>query len=435
MAKKLTAKIIWTVSLTKMTNIRYFSDKSIISELPVQLSEAMKINGVIVPGQTRICFCGIFSWCEGIDIFLPVNCSSQHTPSLAAYYLLQSINKYYVEHNIGSQFTDSDEIIGGGLLSLIITLHDDYFANGIYVRRERKRAINTSKINWSKTISRHTPLPSRDAPIYLDLESSNIRYISNCETAKIHAKVIRDILMTFGTLLRSDSPLSDERLELIPDPIGDYNSQLAHLNKELSMSYSERDISLINLLKKYLEKSDNSSKGALIIGTTYFHNMWEKMLNKTLSGLIKFNKKLPVPYYFSGKSYHEVSEKGQRTDIVIEDQNQKHFAVVDAKYYAALSPQEAPGWPDLVKQFFYQKAVSAVVGKEVRVSTHFVFPGKNKILHSAHIGHRGQHGSASLNHTDGYPIIHCHYCDPVILMKFYVTQQRLSNLRSDILSV
>ncbi|MCF5763287.1 LlaJI family restriction endonuclease [Aeromonas veronii] len=418
-----------------MTNIRYFSDKSIISELPEKLSENMRTSGLIVPGQTRVCFCGFFSWSEGIDIFLPVNCRPQETLSLASHYLLHSINKYYVEHNTGSQFTDSDDIIGGGLLSLIFTLHDDYLTNGLYVRRDRRRAINTGKTNWSKTISRHTPFPSGDTPIYLECESSNIKYISNCETAKIHAKVIKDILMTFGFLLSSDSTLSDERLELIPSPTGDYNSQLLHLNKELSMSYSERDITLINLLKKYLEKFNNSSEGALIIGTSYFHNIWEKMLSKTLAGLLKFNKKLPVPYYLSRGIYHEVAEKGQRTDIVIEDPNKKHFAVVDAKYYAALSPQEAPGWPDLVKQFFYQKAVSAVVGEEVHVSTHFVFPGTDKALHSAHIGYRGQDGNVSLNCTDGYPIIHCHYCDPVILMKSYITQQRLSELRSDILNV
>ncbi|MFQ2188992.1 LlaJI family restriction endonuclease [Aeromonas jandaei] len=418
-----------------MNDLLFFSDKCLISELPEQLSEAMKLNEIIAPEHSKLHFCGIFSWGGRTAIFLPANCDLQYKPDLSSHYLIKSINKYYNENGTGVKSLDNNQLIGGEFLSLIITLYDDYLANGIYVRRVRKSTVNNGKINWPHTISHHMPFQTGGTPIYLEYTSSQIRYTSDCETSRIHAQVIRDIISTFGVLLNGNSYFSNEALDLVCPPTGDYDSQLSFLNRELSMSYSDRDIILINLLRQYIEKSGKISDGSLIIGTSNFHYMWEHMLNHALSGIKNFNKKLPVPYYRSNDLYHEVAEKGQRTDIIIENHDKTHFAVVDAKYYTALSPQEAPGWPDLVKQFFYQKAVSAIVGEKASVSTHFIFPGNEDILRSAHVGYRGQHGTKFLNHTDGYPIIYCHYCDPVILMKAYISRGKLPDLRSEIFNI
>ena len=62
------------------------------------------------------------------------------------------------------------------------------------------------------------------------------------------------------------------------------------------------------------------------------------------------------------------------------------LTVVDAKYYRAQGLDSAPGWPDLVKQFFYARALKAYC-PEPTVNNAFVFPGQGP-LKSAHMHNR-----------------------------------------------
>ena len=48
-----------------------------------------------------------------------------------------------------------------------------------------------------------------------------------------------------------------------------------------------------------------------------------------------------------------------QTDIILEDEI--GYTIIDAKYYSAKSANTAPGWPDIAKQFFYEKALREVV--------------------------------------------------------------------------
>ncbi|EEY99605.1 hypothetical protein VOA_000954 [Vibrio sp. RC586] len=421
-----------------MHNLYYFTDRSYLSwlnEPTGTLVEAMRQQGIIAPDHHRVRFCGFFFWCGGTAVFLPANSDVSVKPALSAHLLLRTLNRYYAGRPTGILGTGGDSLIGGSLLSLAVTLFDDYQANGLYVRRCRHRTINQGKTNWPRTFARHTPFPAATAPIYFELESSRTRYVSDCETARIHAAVIRDIREKFGILLYGETVLSDENLEKMQSPTGGREAQLAYLNRELSLSYSERDITLINSLKRYIDSSQGCDEDSLIIGTRHFHSVWEVMLDNVLSGERNFNSRLPVPYYFKDGLFHEVAEKGQRTDTVLRNDDGTRYAVVDAKYYTASAPKDAPGWPDLVKQFFYQKAVKSVTNKDAEVTTHFVFPGSVSYLTSAHVGERGQHQQKTLQHTSGYPVVNCHYCDPTDLMKAYVSYGKMQNLRDSILNI
>ncbi|MEZ8029987.1 LlaJI family restriction endonuclease [Enterovibrio norvegicus] len=415
-----------------MHNLQYFTDRAFISGLPVGLPEAMRKQGLIAPEQSKVHFCGFFSWKGGTAVFLPVNSDVNVKPELSAHWLLQTLNRYYADKMTGLKDTGGESLIGGSLLSLSVELFEDYRSNGLYVRRNRLRTVNQGKVNWSRTVSRHTPYPSASAPVYLDLESSRTRYVSNCETARIHAAVIQDIRLKFGVLLYGDEQESDDRLDTMPPPWGDSEAWLAYLNRELALSYSERDITLIKSLSRYIDNSQGSDEDSLIIGTRHFHGVWESMLDYSLEGVAQYNRKLAVPYYLMNGLYHEVADKGQRTDTVIRSEN--HFAVVDAKYYGASSPGRAPGWPDIVKQLYYQKAVQDAESGSAVVTTHFVFPGSEAKLISAHVSSRGQHKSEVLDNSAGYPVIHCHYCEPVELMRAYVSYRRLPALRTQILN-
>lgn len=418
-----------------MHNIQYFTDRAFIEELPSDLYSAMKAQGLIAPGRRKVHFCGFFSWEGGVAVFLPMNSDIGVKPAFSAYLLLKAFNRYYVDKSTGVN-DSSGQLLGGGLLSLAIALADDYLLNGLYLRRNRISTINQGKTNWAKTISRHSPFPSSSVPVYMDLESSRMQSVSNCETAKIHASVMKDIYNKFGVFIYGDECIVDSQLEsldVVPSPIEDRNTWGSYLSKELNCSYSERDIFLIKALLQYINGQHEGTLQPLIIGTQYFHSVWESMLNYSLSGIANYNHKLAVPYYLVDGFYHEVAEKGQRTDTVLRDD--EHFAVVDAKYYSALSPKYAPGWPDIVKQLFYKKAVQDVEGSAATVTTHFVFPGKSGDLLSAHVSARGQHKSNVLDNSFGYSTIYCHYCEPTLLMQAYVCYRKLTCLRKEIFAV
>jgi hypothetical protein len=416
-----------------MSKLQFFSDKDVITCLPVLLADTLRKLGIIAPDHSRVQFCGFVSWSDGTAVFLPVNCREMNFDAVTAHFLLKALQRYYDDKATGVREGLGDEVIGATSLSLVLSLVDDYLVNGLYVRRAREYKLNSGKINWTRTISRRVGFPSNNMPVYLDLETSRTHYVSDCETARIHASVIRDIHSEYGELLFGGAQASDVNLELMPPPSGELTAQLAYLDRELSLSYSDRDMNLINSLRRYLERSVGKDD-SLLVGTRNFHHVWEAMIDRCLPRGISVNSQLPAPFYFYNENYIPVSQKGQRTDTVIKNKDGNHIAVVDSKYYRAQDPQSAPGWPDIVKQIFYKTAVESVVPETTNVSLHFVFPGYKQALDSAHVGLR-TNGPVKIKPAGDYPDIHCHYCDPVKLMEDYVNGTKDYALCERLLSV
>lgn len=410
-----------------MTVFSFYSDGINVDSLPEKLAGAMKIRGLIPPDHNRIQYCGFVSWAEGIAAFMPRNtCISDHNAE-SAFYLLKALQRYYLEKASGVSEGRDTDLIGNISLSLASSLAEDYLANGIYVRRKKHHTLNRGRPDWKRTISGSTPYPSGGVPVYLDVVTSQTRYVSDCETARIHARVIRNINDQYGILLFGQKSLSDSFLEQLPEPDTDDCGQLVQLEHELSQSYSERDIHLISMLKQYIAGNSGTQGDGILVGTRKFHNVWEGMLDNCLPSKIEINATLPVPYYREGEYYQEVARKGQRTDTVIENSGQSRWAVIDAKYYDASRAESAPGWHDLVKQFFYKSAAEEVCGLGVEVSLHFIFPGTNRVLKSARVGERNQGRVAvsDFNAVEKYGEVVCHYCDPMSLVRKYVNGIKL----------
>ncbi|MDR4899346.1 LlaJI family restriction endonuclease [Yersinia kristensenii] len=412
-----------------MVDLQFFYDRQAVSALPDKLSLLMKLSGIIAPDHSWVHYCGFVSWAEGLAVFMPRNSSSTSATPIAAYNLLRALQRYYAEKSSVVTEGDDSGLIGGFSLSLISNLTDDYVANGLYVRRKKQCTLNQSRTDWKRTVSRQTPFPSGSAPFYLDLETSRIRYVSDCEVSRIHAQVIKEINRNFGVLLFGQNTLTDERLEQLPPPLGDTETLIAQLDRELIDSYSERDISLITMLKLYIERHSATTGPEVMIGTRNFHHVWEGMLDSCLSNKILINSKLPVPYYLQNDNYIEVARKGQRTDTVITNKSGSAWAIIDAKYYDASAPRFAPGWHDLVKQFFYKTAAEEVCTSKLKITLHFIFPGihSEKNLVNVKVGERGQ-GSVAKSEfktVEKYHEILCHYCDPLVLMKKYVRGSKL----------
>ncbi len=359
---------------------------------------------------------------------MPRNSSIEANTTENASMLLQALGRYYSHKSSGASEGRDNELIGKTSLSLASSLMEDYRANGLYVRRKKHHTLNQGRADWKKTIFRLTPYPSNDTPIYLDTVTSSTRYVSDCETARIHSHVLKDIQQKYGALLSAQVDCTNDRLERMPEPIPSLEGQLAALDKELSASYSERDIQLIGMLQNYIEDKIATEGAELLVGTRKFHNVWEGMLDKCLPGKKEINSQLPVPYYQQGEYFIEVPRKGQKTDTVIENEDKSRWAVIDAKYYDASSPISAPGWHDLVKQYFYKTAAEKVCENSVSISLHFIFPGTKHHLNNAKVGERGQKKVSfpKFKEVEGYGEILCHYCDPIVLIRKYTNSLKLN---------
>lgn len=419
------------------SKILYLSDRSLVKDknIPKAVLCELRNNGFIAPDMKRIIFCGVVSYCDGLAVFLPRNHNiTIEDRGAAGHFLLQALLKYYQSKDSGIYAQDSGEdIIGGRAFSMATSLLDDFLANGLYVRRVKEKATNTGKVNWSRTISRSTPYPTEEGQVYLDLLSSRSRYISNCETAKIHAQVIKELFDDYGTLWLGKSSFYDERLELMPKTLIRVEAQITYLQRELQLSYSERDMFLIKNLIHYLSIRKGTNTNNILIGVRKFHNLWESMLDECLVGKYNVNSKLPVPIYQTkDDEFIPVAQKGQRTDTVLKQIKESRYAVIDAKYYEASSPNTAPGWPDLVKQFYYQKAVCLLEGDDAVVSNHFIFPGCSKELKAAYVAEREVTVQSEKDCLQEYSTIYCHYQDPIELLETYVKGGKLTLLTDEI---
>lgn len=411
-----------------MVNIEYFRDRDEIASLPCDLVSIMQKRGLIAPDQIRVHYCGFVSWQRGIAVFMPRNTILESLLPHDAFYLFQSLCRYYLRKKTGIYEGKESDLIGKYSLYLVHSLIEDYRANGIYVRRKKQLSINKGRPNWKLTIARRTPYPSGGDPVYIDTDTISTSYVSDCETARIHAHVIRHIYIKYGVIITGNYINLDDSLDRVPEPNLDAESQIAELDRELLESYSERDINLIGMLKAYIYESSSAGGSELLVGTRNFHNVWEGMLDECLPRKIEINSIIPVPYYQQDDYFIEVSQKGQRTDTVIESEDGYRWAIIDAKYYDASSPLLAPGWHDLVKQFFYKTAAEKICSKNVSVTLHFIFPGSVQCLDKVRIGEREQK-KVTLEHFKGiadYSEILCHYCNPLILIKKYSRGQFLN---------
>lgn len=409
-----------------MAKLNFFCDREKLVALPTKLVAHMADRGLVAPDQNNVHYCGFISWQEGIAVFMPRNTNLAALSRKHAYFLFRALIRYYTEKLTGIYEKNENELIGKDSLFLIHSLVEDYLADGLYMRKKVKSSLNSGKPNWKRTITRHTPYPVNGSQIYIDTETSNTLYMSDCETARIHAYVIKDIYKQYGMLLTGkDYDLDGKILQMPPPKLG-IESQLHVLEKELIDTYSERDITLIDMLKAYIKSHAGWQGKGLLIGTRNFHSVWEGMIDSCFSNKIEFNNKIPVPYYQQKQNFFEVARKGQRTDTVIEVEGSAHWAVIDAKYYDASSPSSAPGWHDLVKQFFYRTAAEKINPLGV-ITLHFIFPGTKHTLHKVMIGERGQKRVKESNFIgiQDYGEIFCHYCNPALLIEKFALHQFL----------
>lgn len=326
-----------------------------------------------VDARKRLHFCGMIRLPGGrTAVFLPLALedSGSH-PSLT----MAVLARY--GRDVPDRMYDAEGNAGNcGFLSVVSRISDDFRAYGLFSERQRIRGLNAGKPDWARTIKRERLLPESD--VFENLVTS--RWIDSRETliAQIQAVIIKEIVQVHGWWLEG---LDGHRGRLRDTPRPAYPRHLwpALLQSYLPGLFSARAIRLTGWLIDYLKEGALSSLGPLVFGLDDFHTVWETMLRKTVNGVIRdINQQLPKAYYHPvpGRATAEAAQRSMLTDVVIRSRSEGRelHTILDAKYYKAEGSASLPGWPDIAKQMFYEKALRSVLGKDARIRNCFVFP-------------------------------------------------------------
>lgn len=395
-------------------------DRMLKSILPPSLLVEMETRELIVSNDKyTISFVGAIIHDNCINVFLPRSSgeiSDNHQYKYAAL-TMSAVEKFGRKSKTQLHNTDKGGTIDGELnLTLVKSILTDFQQNGIYTRRHKEIHINSGKPDWKRTVNRFLPfMNKRGAPVYLDYFSKKNRYNSDNIVSQIHSDIVAYLDVNFAWWITGN-----HKHRIAPELYGPNNihenahMKLSILQQELSTVYSDSDIRLIHNLIEFIKQTEGTGTSPIITGLKDFHNAWEAMLRSTSAGVVDLNNQLPKPSYVDTNGITSTAS-GMLTDIIIENDDKTKLAIVDAKYYAAKTINNSPNWPDIVKQFYYEKAVK-LVKRDYEVSNHFIFPGNDGPF--TEIKMQDQVGDNNLD--DVFSPIQCMYVCPLKVMKHYV---------------
>ena len=412
-----------------MYSIKFFNDRQNISDIDASLVDELKSQGLISHGEIpKVSFGGLLVKSSQLFIFLPrsinINSLSESEKIYAASELMRAVNLYGKASKTAVNLTDSDVgFEGGSQLDIVMELLKTYQERGLYTRRKQAKTLNSGKPDWRATVASSVAFSDRSGrPVYLDVVSSKRRYFSDCEVARIQAFILREIDEKFSWIISGKVGRVAPELDEVMLPRGKCQYMLSILKRELPVLYSDNDVNLVRLLISYLEKVSGNADSNMIIGLKKFHFAWEYMLSKVLADTwINVNKVLPAPAYQKADgNFENAFRNGMKTDTVLRRETDG-VVIVDAKYYEATKVVNAPGWGDIVKQFFYEKALLAT-GKVTDIKNVFIFPGTVRSYTKIHL--RSKTAGDFFDHE--FPPIHCYYVPPNEVIHHYVNNKKMN---------
>ena len=256
----------------------------------------------------------------------------------------------------------------GELLPIAYEIIKDYRENG-YVRIENIiQGINIGgKINWKKTLRQKTQIFNEfGMPIFTDLVMSHKESDKEALLRSLHMYVINKSIAMFGALLGISSDYDESLLELPVDK--DY--ALKFLKEERLVTYNSRLLKIMDLIIKFIDCSENNRNNNFTgLSTKSFYSVWELMCKVLVRDEYQNLKEfIPRPYWnpMDGKTIYTE----QIPDILYKEGSE--LFVLDAKYYNVY--KNVPGWPDLVKQYFYEMSLRSVMKDVTKSYNAMLFP-------------------------------------------------------------
>lgn len=244
----------------------------------------------------------------------------------------------------------------GELISVAYEIIKDYREYG-YVRIEQVvEGINIGgKVNWKKTMKLKTQIFNEEGmPIFTNLVNTHKVNDKDALLRALHIYTINKSIAMFGELFGIKNDYDEEEIML---PV-DKEYAIKFLSAERQVTYNTRFLRVIDLIIKFIDSKEEESKDNAImsLSTKSFYAVWELMCKKAFRDEYKEMKEdIPRPYWKIGDK--EPSYTEQIPDILYKE-NRSLF-ILDAKYYNV--KKNKPGWHDLVKQYFYEMSLRAVM--------------------------------------------------------------------------
>lgn len=241
----------------------------------------------------------------------------------------------------------------------------DYLDYGVFIKNKDSILMNVpGEVNWDATINGMTPIISKGRPIYYNTFASSVTTDEFNLISELHKWVIKHYLHKFGRILDFNFSFSEDCVNNYSElGTADYIKNV--LRKELSITFTDREILLLKRLISFLDRiQDTSTEKFTLYGTGYFHIVWEKACSAIFDNKVDlFKSHIPFPTW-NDLNGNSIAKKTLIPDIIstIEGVNSRFF-IFDAKYYNItyfLPPGfdvcENPGIGDISKQYLYELA-------------------------------------------------------------------------------
>jgi hypothetical protein len=273
--------------------------------------------------------------------------------------LLDLFDRLANEKNMDKEYYDLIDIEYEGDGHLLTVAHDiikDYKENGIISKDHFKEGINIGgKVNWKKTIKQKNQIFNDDGmPIFTDLMMTRKVNDKDVLLRSLHMYAVNKSIAMFGVLFGISSGYDVDAIEL---PVAkEYAKKF--LKSERHTTYNSRILRVIDLILKFLDSNENDCTNTdfMALSTKNFFSVWELMCKVILKDeFSSMQDKMPRPYWQIGQG--ETRYTQQIPDIVYLDKDE--LFLLDAKYYNI--HKNIPGWHDLVKQYFYEMSLMAIL--------------------------------------------------------------------------
>ena len=326
----------------------------------------------------------------------PKYIESTTEPTAQLKQILKVISKYNDKQQIFNMYNDEGGVSNFNLLSVMVTLLNDYYEYGLYDNSVDVIETNSSEdILWDKTVNEAFTLISNNRPFYPELFTHNTATDELDYIRRLHAAILSRCskeLYVSGLLdLFELMPvrISDEDI----DDFGDQEYILYQITKEINIQYISRKQLLLKLLYAYIfhDSSFTSADHISLYGTNTFDLVWQDACSVVLNNQLHSHiRRLDLPNGLIGEykdrqndtlisliekpKWYRLKQDGKYSNpkesiktlepdviTVYDTGDDIVFWIFDAKYYKLQLEEDMPlkGYPGIesvTKQYLYHLA-------------------------------------------------------------------------------
>lgn len=392
----------------------------------------------------RFSYVGIAANADNVICILPKYMSRKTTYGAPLINKGRTLIKILKQYDINTsyfgnrmEFYDQSSLSETSEIALADFLLKDYLSNGIWSYQNKYIAEDdANEILWDYTVERSQPVISR-YPYYFDVFSQGNETLSNTVISRIHKWAISYVASRYSEVLDLEI-IFDEIESTDIDELGDQEYLIEIINKELRITFNDRDITLLKSLKELLKSGTSASvQDYTLYGKNKFEHVWEDAVSFNFRNEYReFAGFISKPEWVDSGSGKITEKKTLRPDVIkwIKNDTRSVVLIIDAKYYLfdfnAINQkaENNPGVGDIVKQYFYELVLKRTTSNaewlkyETSYRNILMYPGRERSAPAM-----TKIGAVSLeNSAIGSPI-HNFHLNPYIIFDNYIKQLPLAD--------